>query len=82
MNAPCKDCPKRVLGCHSNCAEYKAYSDTRQQINKQRRGEWVFHKDGSATCNRCGTTQKNVWDVDNFQSYCGHCGAKMKGGAK
>lgn len=39
MNAPCKDCPKRVLGCHSNCAEYKAYSDTRQQINKQRRTE-------------------------------------------
>lgn len=39
MNAPCKDCPKRVLGCHCTCAEYKAYSDTRQQINKQRRDD-------------------------------------------
>ena len=39
MNAPCKDCPKRVLGCHSTCAEYKEFSDTSQQINKQRRDE-------------------------------------------
>lgn len=27
MNAPCKDCPKRVLGCHSTCAEYKEKYD-------------------------------------------------------
>ena len=46
---------------------------------KQSEGEWIFHKDGSGTCNQCRTTQKNVWDMDNFQSYCGHCGAKMKG---
>jgi hypothetical protein len=43
MNAPCKDCPKRVLGCHCTCAEYKAYSDTRQQTNKQRRVDGMFH---------------------------------------
>ena len=49
---------------------------------KQSEGEWVFHKDGSGTCNQCGTTQKNIWDMDNYQSYCGHCGAKMKGGAE
>lgn len=39
MNAPCKDCPKRASGCHCTCAEYKAYSDTRQQICKQRQTE-------------------------------------------
>jgi hypothetical protein len=49
---------------------------------KQSEGEWTFHKDGSGTCDQCGTTQKNVWDMDNYQSYCGHCGAKMKGGAE
>ena len=49
---------------------------------KQSEGEWIFHKDGSATCNQCNTTQKHIWDMDNYQSYCGHCGAKMKGGAE
>ena len=53
-----------------------------QGYRKQSEGEWIFHKDGSATCNQCNTTQKHIWDMDNFQSYCGHCGAKMKGGAK
>lgn len=32
------------------------------------------------TCDQCGFTQKNVWDYDNYQNYCGHCGAKMEGG--
>lgn len=44
---------------------------------KQKEGEWVFHSDGSGTCNQCHTTQKSVWDMDNYQPYCGHCGAKM-----
>lgn len=43
-------------------------------------GKWKFHKDGSGTCNKCGFTQKNVWDYDNHQNYCGVCGAKMDGG--
>ena len=54
----------------------------KQGIRKQSEGEWIFHKDGSATCNQCNTTQKHIWDMDNYQSYCGHCGAKMKGGAE
>ena len=49
---------------------------------KQSEGEWIFHKDGSATCNQCNTTQKHIWDMESYQSYCGHCGAKMKGGAE
>lgn len=23
--APCKDCPRRKVGCHSKCSEYQAY---------------------------------------------------------
>ena len=49
---------------------------------RQREGEWIFHNDGSGTCNQCNTTQKHIWDMDNYQFYCGHCGAKMKGGAE
>lgn len=46
-------------------------------------GTWKLHNDGSGTCNQCGITQRSVWDYDNFQHYCGHCGAKMNiGGTK
>lgn len=43
-----------------------------------RHGIWTLNKDGSGTCDQCGTTQKNVWDYDNWQNYCGCCGADMR----
>lgn len=46
-------------------------------IVKIKRGKWTLNKDGSGTCSQCNRTQKNVWDYDNWQNYCGHCGAKM-----
>jgi hypothetical protein len=46
---------------------------------KQSEGEWELHKDGSGTCSECHFTQKNVWDYDNWQNFCGHCGVRMKG---
>lgn len=44
-------------------------------INKK--GKWLLNKDGSATCDQCNKTQKNVYDFDNYQRYCGGCGAEM-----
>lgn len=26
MNAPCKDCPNRQIGCHSKCEKYQEYA--------------------------------------------------------
>lgn len=43
-------------------------------------GEWFLLDDGSGTCTLCGKHQKNIWDMDNWQNFCGHCGAKMDGG--
>ncbi len=43
-------------------------------------GRWILHDNGSGTCDQCRFTQKNVWDDDNSQNYCGVCGAKMDGG--
>lgn len=40
-------------------------------------GTWKLHRDGSGTCDQCGRAQKCVWDYDNWQNYCGCCGAKM-----
>ena len=42
-------------------------------------GRWIFHDDGSGTCNQCGIRQSAIWDYDNSQNFCGHCGAKMDG---
>lgn len=44
---------------------------------KEKTGKWKLNKDGSGTCDQCGRTQKNIWDYDNFQNYCGNCGLKM-----
>lgn len=42
-------------------------------------GKWKLHVNGSGTCNQCSVTQRGVWDYDNWQNYCGHCGAQMIG---
>lgn len=42
-------------------------------------GKWKTCEDGSGTCSVCGITQKAVWDLDGWQNFCGHCGAKMEG---
>lgn len=48
-------------------------------VAEVRRGKWTLHTDGSGTCSECGTIQKNVWDYNSWQNYCGHCGARMDG---
>lgn len=52
----------------------------KEGLRKQSEGKWKFHKDGSGTCSECHITQKNIWDYDNWQNFCGHCGAKMTKG--
>jgi hypothetical protein len=46
-------------------------------VAEVRHGTWTLRSDGSGTCSECGFTQKNVWDYDNQQRFCGVCGAKM-----
>lgn len=57
------------------CLEFKNKADV-VEVNH---GEWKLHPDGSGTCSCCNFTQKNVWDYDNAQNFCGHCGADMRG---
>ena len=37
MDAPCKDCPDRVVGCHSVCEKYKAFREERDRELEQRK---------------------------------------------
>ena len=41
-------------------------------------GKWKLHKDGSGTCDQCHFTQPDVWDMDNWDNFCAHCGADMR----
>ena len=46
--APCKDCPDRHLGCHSQCEKYKAYTEERKRISdlrmKNRNADWDYYE--------------------------------------
>ena len=48
-----------------------------EDVVEVKHGKWKLLSSGSGTCSECGFTQKNVWDYDTWQNYCGHCGAKM-----
>lgn len=36
LSAPCLDCGKRVLGCHSKCEEYKTYKGVKATDNQKK----------------------------------------------
>lgn len=56
------------------------YRDGKVENPAQLHGEWLNRMNGNATCSVCGLRSKAVYDLDNEQHYCGHCGAKMDGG--
>ena len=43
------------------------------------KGRWTLNRDGSGTCSECHRTRTDVWDMDNWDNYCSHCGADMRG---
>ena len=36
LTAPCKDCPKRKLHCHSLCGDYRAYREYMEMVRELR----------------------------------------------
>ena len=59
--------------------EYMVDSLIAADVAEVKHGSWKLNKDGGGTCDQCKKTQKGVWDYDNWQNYCGCCGAKMEG---
>ena len=77
----CGDCQN--CNYHGCCGEVRIATNLYNAgYRKQSEGEWKLHKDGSGTCSQCHFIQKDIWDYDHYQHFCGHCGAKMKGGAE
>lgn len=71
----------RNFGCYVETTfPYEAEDNLCDYFEPEVHGEWRLNRDGSGTCSNCNFTQVAVWDEDNWQNYCGHCGAKMDGG--
>lgn len=45
LNAPCKDCPDRVVGCHSTCEKYIAFRKYRDELLERRTKEARLNND-------------------------------------
>ena len=41
---------------------------------------WIYRKNGWAECSECHHDFRDVYDLDNADYYCRHCGAKMDEG--
>lgn len=46
---------------------------------ERKTGYWKFDwRHDKATCSECRHTFRCVFDIDNFDNFCRHCGAKME----
>lgn len=61
-----------------NCVNQTPTAD----VVEVKRGKWKLHLDGSGTCSCCNKAQESVWDYNNKQNFCKHCGADMRGDEK
>lgn len=46
----------------------------------RRHGHWKLMDGGRGQCSECLRIFADVWDYDNTDRFCRHCGAKMDGG--
>ena len=63
------------------CKVVKAVAENCSTIDPESlrpKGRWKLNKDGSGTCSECHRTRNDVWDMDNWDNFCSHCGADMR----
>ena len=46
-----------------------------------RHGHWIYKRGCWAECSECHHDFNDVYDLENSDHYCRHCGAKMDGDA-
>ncbi|MBR2388178.1 MAG: hypothetical protein IKB02_05350 [Clostridia bacterium] len=60
MSAPCKDCERRYLGCHSECADYIKYSRERNEMLDKKHQEYSILHDNEIVRNRAKGWLRNL----------------------
>lgn len=48
MQAPCKDCPDRRIGCHERCSKYLEYKATCDELRELRHKESIMNNSSPA----------------------------------
>ena len=80
----CKDCvpkkpPYTKVTLTDEQAQFIAKAVEFYQNNSIKHGHWILKGNGNADCSICGYRSTRVYDDDNADHYCRHCGAKMDG---
>ena len=82
----CKEACEEFDGFYADCNQcllhgvLKAFADLpAADVRPVVRGTWTLNKDGSGTCSECGFVQNSCWDLDDWDNFCHHCGADMRG---
>lgn len=57
-SAPCKDCEKRELGCHSKCEKYKEYRKQHDALSELKRSKEDFENWFAKRTERIAKKQK------------------------
>ena len=68
-NAPCKDCPDRVVGCHSTCEKYIEYRKERDKFLEERMKETRLKDDLWATSRHNQKKKRRRPYADNRGGY-------------
>lgn len=59
MNAPCKNCPDRKIGCHSKCNKYSQFRKERdEELDRKRKEDDVAYAIATGTYRMSG---KKIW---------------------
>lgn len=51
-------------------------------VDPVKHGWWIIKGNGNAECSRCGYRVSRLYEDDNADFYCRHCGARMDGDAE
>ena len=54
-----------------------AFAKECSTIDPVKHGHWILKGNGNADCSCCGYRSSRVYDDDNADRYCRHCGARM-----
>lgn len=59
-------------------SKLKTLSKAQQEPTSTPQAEWLLYNGRQgATCSFCKHTYNDVYDVENYDYYCRHCGARM-----
>ena len=71
-------CPNCCWSIRHNAMKMK-YGDCLPDDSDRAHAYWIANKKGGATCSHCKRSFMDVYDIENYDYYCRHCGAVMEG---